>query len=149
VEDENGTPVDAARAASMRKFAKQCWQKYLDAKMAPSVWGAANLDVSRMYNTEMEREFPELRLCNNHWKATSIATQYYPDWHRTAKPTPTTVKSEPQSDRDNNTNTSAKHSSTPGNSPSKKRVKTCKRDKKQPDPPRLSPLGIEAVDSHS
>jgi hypothetical protein len=145
VEDGDGNPVDGTRAAAIRKFAKQCWQKVMDAKMAPRTWGAANLDVSRMYNLEMEAEFPELRFCDNHWKATAIATQYYPDWYGTAKPA--TVKAEPLPD---DMNASAKRAYTPGSSPSKKRLKTRGREKKkQPDPPRLSPLGVEAVDSHS
>ena len=94
----------------------------------------------------MEHEFPELQLCDNHWKATAIATQYYPDWYGMAKSA--TVKTEPLPD--DNANASAKRAHTSGSSPSKKRLKTREREKKkQPDLPRLLPLAIETIDSHS
>lgn len=153
IQSEDGETIDGIYASEIRRFARGLWQKYLDSQMAPKKWGAANGDINKLYNNEMETAFPELRLCENHWKTTHIATQYYPTWRANAKPTPKqkqpSVKSEPQSDADDRATTSSKRSYTPGNSPSKKRSKREREKKRQPDPPRLSPLSIQVVESQS
>ena len=154
VQFEDGETIDGNHATQIRRYARGLWQKYLDVGMAPKKWGSANSDIDRLYNTQMEAQFPELRLCDNHWKTTLIATQNYPTWRSNAQPTSQepTVKPEPQLDGDLlDPSTSSKHSHTSGNSPSKKRLKHGreKNSRKQVDPPRLSPLSVQAIESQS
>jgi hypothetical protein len=57
----------------------------------------------------MESEYPVLRLCNYHWKANTIATTIYFQWHQTygrkLKPHPDNDNSsEGDSSNGNNTN---------------------------------------------
>lgn len=37
------------------------------------------------YEQKMEEAYPELALCQDHWKAHAIATQTYPGWMQTQK----------------------------------------------------------------
>ncbi|KAJ7101163.1 hypothetical protein C8R44DRAFT_888127 [Mycena epipterygia] len=78
--DEKGDAVDGFRLSAMGRFAARIWFFLLAHQRAPFTWGEAPIDVVALYTTEMERQFPELRLCADSWKAQRIATLNYPSW---------------------------------------------------------------------
>ncbi|KAJ7871069.1 hypothetical protein B0H13DRAFT_1895906 [Mycena leptocephala] len=53
---------------------RRTWAGLHKRGLAPAKWGEATLTVTREYCEEMARNFPELRLCANHWKAMTLAT---------------------------------------------------------------------------
>lgn len=82
IEDENGEPVGGERLSAIRKLCRSIWTKFADLKQAPKTWGRANLSLTNEYRMELRRQFPEFRLCENHWKADLLATENYPSWHQ-------------------------------------------------------------------
>jgi hypothetical protein len=81
VEDEHGHTVDGHRASEMRKIARSIWVALANAGKAPAKWSQADLGSAESYRREMRRHFPELRLCDNDWKADLIASEHYPSWY--------------------------------------------------------------------
>jgi hypothetical protein len=81
IEDENGIIIDGFRATAMRRFARELWSSLNSVGKAPKTWGKVDAAVASQYRNEMERKFPELRLCDNSWKADFIATLNYPSWY--------------------------------------------------------------------
>jgi hypothetical protein len=81
IEDENGNIIDGFRATTMRRFARELWASLNSVGKAPKTWGKVDSAVAAQYRNEMERKFPELRLCDNSWKADFIATLNYPSWY--------------------------------------------------------------------
>ncbi|KAJ7336133.1 hypothetical protein DFH08DRAFT_1018388 [Mycena albidolilacea] len=80
IEDANGEVVDGYRVTAIGKFAQGLWFWLLEHGRAPPTWGRASIDVVQLYCDEMGRQFPELRLCTDNWKAKQIATNNYPSW---------------------------------------------------------------------
>jgi hypothetical protein len=81
IEDENGNIVDGFRATVIRRFARELWAGLNRVGKAPKTWGKVDAAVATQYRNEMERKFPELRFCDNSWKADYIATLNYPSWY--------------------------------------------------------------------
>ncbi|KAJ7431863.1 hypothetical protein FB451DRAFT_1484655 [Mycena latifolia] len=83
IEDENGKTIDGLRLGAIYKLAAAIWFGLVKSGKAPRTWGQASLDVTTLYNDEMCRQFPELHLCADNWKAQQVATQNYPSWYKT------------------------------------------------------------------
>lgn len=83
IENADGTPVDGTIASTMREFARSIWRDLYLRGMAPETWGQATRQVREEFCQEMERAYPALRLCDNHWKANALATAIYSQWYRT------------------------------------------------------------------
>ncbi|KAF8219207.1 hypothetical protein L208DRAFT_1072003, partial [Tricholoma matsutake] len=81
IEDENGTIIDGFRAMVMHRFARKLWVGLNSIGKAPKTWGKVDAVVAAQYQNEMEWKFPELHLCDNHWKSDFIATLNYPSWY--------------------------------------------------------------------
>jgi hypothetical protein len=81
-EDGNGVPKSTRNAA--RKRARAVFLSLLKDGTAPSTWGSAPFDVQLKLISTLETEFPFLRLCENHWKATMVATNSYSQWYGSA-----------------------------------------------------------------
>lgn len=81
IEDENGNIIDGFKATAMRRFARELWASLNTVGKAPKTWGKVDAGVAAQYWNEMERKFPELRLCDNNWKSDLIATLNYPSWY--------------------------------------------------------------------
>jgi hypothetical protein len=81
IEDANGLPVDGNIASDMRDFARCIWRSLYERGLAPSTWGQATMQVRDEFCREMEREYPVLRFCDNHWKANALATAIYSQWY--------------------------------------------------------------------
>jgi hypothetical protein len=58
------------------------WADFYKRSMAPPNWSKASMHVKKIYIHEMERNWPVLRYCNNHWEAHVIATGNYPQWYK-------------------------------------------------------------------
>jgi hypothetical protein len=83
VEFNNGMPIDGHRLTQLRASSRAIWTYILSRNLAPETWGKASLPVQNYYRLEMYKQYPELRLCENHWKVDYIATKSYPGWYRT------------------------------------------------------------------
>ncbi|KAJ7315521.1 hypothetical protein DFH08DRAFT_971883 [Mycena albidolilacea] len=68
------------RVTAIGKFAQSLWFWLLEHGRAPLTQRRASSDVVQLYCDEMGRQFPELRLCADNWKAQQIATNNYPSW---------------------------------------------------------------------
>ena len=80
MEDENGKEVPASTKDSVRRTARGFFELLLENGRAPSQWGNAPLDVQNEYLHIMESAHPFLCLCQDHWKATKVATNSYSQW---------------------------------------------------------------------
>ena len=67
---------DAAQEAARHFFSL-----LLDKDQAPAIWGDASFDASNELIYILESNFPWIHLCDNHWKATMIATNSYSQWY--------------------------------------------------------------------
>ncbi|KAH7905891.1 hypothetical protein BJ138DRAFT_705412 [Hygrophoropsis aurantiaca] len=82
VQHENGDVIDGHRASDIRKHAREIFAHLLRMGTAPKVWGEVGLVAATYYRSEMYRQFPELRLCEQNWKVNMIATDTYSQWYR-------------------------------------------------------------------
>ena len=64
---------ESLRDPSGRVYIQEVWP--------PPKWRDATLRVQDEYTAEMERRWPVLRYCENHWKVRYLATKNYPQWY--------------------------------------------------------------------
>lgn len=81
IEESDGTPIPGLRAAEIREFARSIWKGLYSRGLAPPKWRDATLRVQDEYTAEMERRWPVLGYCENHWKVRYLATKNYPQWY--------------------------------------------------------------------
>lgn len=81
IERIDGTPIDGNMAAQIREHARIIWKDLYQRGKAPEKWTDASRDVREEYFREMERRWEVLRYCDNHWKATKLATTLYSIWY--------------------------------------------------------------------
>lgn len=81
VEHEDGTPIDGITAAQIREHARLIWKDLYHRGKAPEKWTDASREVREEYFREMEGRWEVLRYCDNHWKATKLATALYSIWY--------------------------------------------------------------------
>ncbi|KAJ3728934.1 hypothetical protein C8R42DRAFT_750394 [Lentinula raphanica] len=65
-------------------MAHSCFAGYLAEGTAPASWGQASFEVTSHLYRVLEANFPELRYCADHWKASYLCTQIYPSWRKNA-----------------------------------------------------------------
>ena len=82
VEDSNGVVVDGFYISQLMGFMREVWLELLQKNLAPTTWGQGAATVCNFFQIEVYKHFPDLRLCENHWKVDYIATTNYPGWHR-------------------------------------------------------------------
>jgi hypothetical protein len=82
IEEADGTPISAEKASQIRGRARSIWIGFYPWGLAPDVWGDASKEARDQYYCEMEKHFPVLRYCENHWKAQAVATSIYSQWFR-------------------------------------------------------------------
>ena len=80
VETEQGDLVNDDRLDEIRKHARKFWDE-IDKASAPPTWKHAPTEMKQMYQRFMVDKFPELRLCDNSWKADQIAASNYGSWY--------------------------------------------------------------------
>ena len=81
MEDENGKQQPRSTKDAARAAARGFWIKLLQDNKAPTHFGAMDLSLRHEYISLMEREYPWLRYCDNHWKAQQIWRGHYPQWY--------------------------------------------------------------------
>jgi hypothetical protein len=108
LEMEDGTPAPRTMAARIRKTARSIWISLFEHGKAPSKWGRASREVEDEYVNEMEKRWPILRFCEDHWKSNQIATLNYPQWYSHYSSRAAQVKSEDQIDFDQRKHKKAK-----------------------------------------
>ena len=50
--------------------------------LAPEMWGDAPRSIQDEYAHEMEKKWPVLCYCENHWKDYHLTTKTYPGWYK-------------------------------------------------------------------
>jgi hypothetical protein len=100
LEDNEGQPVDADRAAYIRNVAHKLWFLLRERKIHPTTWGEVTAEADGIYKRGMAALLIEMRLCKDNWKATYLATQNYPSWYNNhvKKKTIGDVKKEPKTE---------------------------------------------------
>ncbi|EJD44765.1 hypothetical protein AURDEDRAFT_114282 [Auricularia subglabra TFB-10046 SS5] len=78
--DANGAYVGDARCGVIKECGKWCFQELLQRGIAKATWGAHGYLAMVLFINALERAFPELQLCADHWKAKELARMLYPDW---------------------------------------------------------------------
>lgn len=77
---ENGTPMSGSWVKSVRATARSIWAYLHSQHAAPLTWSEATSLTRAYYAEEMERVYPELRLCEFSSKAHRLATLGYSGW---------------------------------------------------------------------
>ncbi|KAI0085959.1 hypothetical protein BDY19DRAFT_996387 [Irpex rosettiformis] len=78
ITERNGECVSSARLAEIRKTANGTFRMMERSHKfgLPKTWARdVDEDQCEVFAREMERRYPELRLCDNHWKADSVAIE--------------------------------------------------------------------------
>jgi len=81
MEDENGEQQPESTKNAARAAARGFWIKLLNEKRAPQTFLGGDLALQNEYISLMEREYPWLRYCENHWKAKQIWHGHYTQWY--------------------------------------------------------------------
>ncbi|OSD06590.1 hypothetical protein PYCCODRAFT_1464497 [Trametes coccinea BRFM310] len=84
LEDRDGNVITKARVAEMAELQRSLWEKYRKEGRMPLKWSQADREVIMDHRTEMYQNFPELSLCDSHWKLKQFAGQNYPSWIQSA-----------------------------------------------------------------
>ena len=84
MEDENGNQIPEKMKRAVRKMAKGFFIDLLQANNAPAAWGSVPLSVRNKFINTMEKAYPFLRFCEDHWKANQVATNSYSQWYQNA-----------------------------------------------------------------
>lgn len=82
MEDKQGIIVNATQAAEARNVSHSIFALLQLKDMAPKTWMKATVEATQYFRREMYAHFPELRLCEGHWKVTRLAVDLYPSWYR-------------------------------------------------------------------
>lgn len=99
IEDGSGNPVDGYKLRDMLTYMRSIWSSWLSLNRAPTSWGKADLEILQHFRREMRVKFPEFALCENDWKADSLATTHYPSWYHVRGVTIKEEAEEPDADQ--------------------------------------------------
>jgi hypothetical protein len=83
--DENGEQLPETDKDAAHCKARGFWNQLFREERAPPKLSGACLDVVDEYILVMEKAYPWLRLCANHWKSLQIWRNHYTGWYRAAK----------------------------------------------------------------
>ncbi|KDQ21595.1 hypothetical protein BOTBODRAFT_168835 [Botryobasidium botryosum FD-172 SS1] len=76
-ENEEGKIYDGHQVSALNSCAKRTFYDLLRRGLGPSAWGNKDGATTRIFRSAMYKEFPDLRLCKDHWKADFIGTKLY------------------------------------------------------------------------
>ena len=85
ITNEDGASITEAQAAEVCDVARSIFCQLAESKPAPSTWSRAPMGSMLIYRRDMYKVFPDLMLCESHWKVQYIATAQYPSWYRNPK----------------------------------------------------------------
>ncbi|PCH43348.1 hypothetical protein WOLCODRAFT_159387 [Wolfiporia cocos MD-104 SS10] len=80
LENNDGTPFSSARIGSVAKLCREVFRDLLARGLAPANWTRACKEGRDELRRRLEEEFPEIGLCEGHWKAETCAKGVYPPW---------------------------------------------------------------------
>ncbi|KAI0309221.1 hypothetical protein OF83DRAFT_1089225, partial [Amylostereum chailletii] len=82
LDDENGHTINGHYVSSIRSALRDVFHVLQLNNRAPKTWKRASpRDRDHIY-AELERQYPILRLCENHWKIEWLVIHTYPQWYR-------------------------------------------------------------------
>jgi hypothetical protein len=81
IEHQDGSAINGSTAAGIRGTARMLWHDFYTRGLAPRTWGKVTREVEEKFICEMEKDWPVLRYCENHWKTRAFATAYYSPWY--------------------------------------------------------------------
>jgi hypothetical protein len=81
IEHQDGSVIDGSTAAGIRRTARTLWHDFYTRGLAPKTWGKVTREVEERFICEMEKDWPVLRYCEDHWKTRTFATAYYSPWY--------------------------------------------------------------------
>jgi len=131
LEDRNGKVIDGHKLSEIKALARQIFQQLLSEGSTSTKWGKASVVVQQYYRQAMYAQFPDLRLCDGHWKVDKLATESYPGWHRNHVAGDVSVKREDGSESDKPsvaTPSEQKRCPEPTSVPLTKKAKVCSSD---------------------
>ena len=86
---EDGTVLDGPTVAEIRRESKKIWRRLCQDRRIGAPWSSIDPTHQMKFIVEIEAKFPLLRLCDNHYKAESIAytdySHWYDNWHSPEK----------------------------------------------------------------
>ncbi|OJT06947.1 hypothetical protein TRAPUB_10051 [Trametes pubescens] len=85
LEQEDGTQASKERVRRMADHQRSIWAKFDRDDKLPSKWRAADYELVDAHRTHMYKEFPELALCQNHYKLTLFASEHFSSYIRNVK----------------------------------------------------------------
>ncbi|KAF8525683.1 hypothetical protein JB92DRAFT_3140232 [Gautieria morchelliformis] len=97
ITNEVGTGVNGYQAKDMRQMARRLFASLHEAGNAPKTWSRAPFDTVEYFRANMYKHYPDLCLCEGHWKLNLFASQEYPAFTCAPK-NGGNVKEEPESD---------------------------------------------------
>ena len=83
IEYESGLPADGHHVKAIHQLAKAFYTELDKRGAAPSTWSDLSGNERQRFEQQMEEAYPELALCQDHWKVNAIATAQYPAWIQT------------------------------------------------------------------
>ena len=83
METEKGEMVDGETAHQVRQSARHIFTYLASKGHVPSKWTGADVEAITYFRMQMYTQYPELRLCHQHWKVNKIASSVYPEWWQT------------------------------------------------------------------
>ncbi|THH32148.1 hypothetical protein EUX98_g2043 [Antrodiella citrinella] len=81
IEDINGTAVDGITASLMRAFSRSIFATLDSLGLATARWSDASHVAHEQFCREMRVKYPQLRYCDDDWKAEGIAGVTYSKWY--------------------------------------------------------------------
>ncbi|KAH9853921.1 hypothetical protein C2E23DRAFT_884548 [Lenzites betulinus] len=78
----DGSVISKGRLTEMSEFQRHLWEKYRNERKLPEKWSQAGSDIVSDHRQEMYRNFPELSLCEGHYKLALFASERYSSWIR-------------------------------------------------------------------
>ncbi|KIJ44523.1 hypothetical protein M422DRAFT_252133 [Sphaerobolus stellatus SS14] len=82
---EDGTSINGYLAARIRSVTRSGWEKIRLSKLAPSTWGGASTDATKILRLAVYEEYPILAFCDNHWKLDMLMRNDYPGWCKSVR----------------------------------------------------------------
>jgi hypothetical protein len=82
IEHPNGMAIDGVLAAEIREYVRSIWRGLYARGAAPSKWRDSSREVQDKYIRDMEKKWPVLCYCENHWKANTLVTSIYSQWYK-------------------------------------------------------------------
>ncbi|KAJ7436965.1 hypothetical protein B0H11DRAFT_2294578 [Mycena galericulata] len=96
---EDGRSPTPDRMSQARRCTSALYFELKKENLLPGTWTQAMHSVKNRFRAVVESEIPELRLCDNHWKADKLASITFSSWCGTHRKD-TRIKSEQVSDDD-------------------------------------------------